>query len=126
MQVVGGRAHYLNISLRRRVTEPFGPDRESNDMSSSFDEVFEEEFEQLYGYLRRRVGTAVAEDLTAEAFAVAYRRWGDRDPLRATRPWLYGIANNLLRHHWRKERRMLRAYSRTGPDQAIQDDDAPL
>jgi RNA polymerase sigma factor (sigma-70 family) len=39
------------------------------------------------------------------------------------RPWLYGIAANLVRHHWRKERRMLRAYSRTGVDPVLSPDD---
>jgi RNA polymerase sigma factor (sigma-70 family) len=30
-----------------------------------------------------------------------------------------GIAANLLRHHWRNERRMLRAYARTGVDAVL-------
>src|SRR5205823_13591385 len=54
-----------------------------------------------------------------------YRRWDDLDPSRPVRPWLYGIAANLLRHHWRKERRMLRAYARSGSDLALgQEDEA--
>jgi len=30
--------------------------------------------------------------------------------------WLFGIAANLIRRHWRTERRRLRAYARTGVD----------
>jgi RNA polymerase sigma-70 factor (ECF subfamily) len=39
------------------------------------------------------------------------------------RPWLLGIATNLVKHYWRKERRMLRAYARTGVDPVFSDDD---
>lgn len=82
----------------------------------SFEDVFEQEYEPLHGYLSRRLGGSAADELAAETFAVAYRRWGDLDPSRPVRPWLYGIATNLLRHHWRKERRMLHAYARSGAD----------
>jgi len=92
-------------------------------MELSFDAVFEAEFDRLHAYLARRVGGSEAEDLTAETFAVAYRRWSDLAPGRPVRPWLYGIAANLARHHWRKERRMLRAYARTGRDPVAAADD---
>jgi RNA polymerase sigma-70 factor (ECF subfamily) len=92
-------------------------------MLPSFDEVFEAEFDSLHRYLCRRLGAVAADDLSAETFAIAYRRWGDLDPLRPSRPWLYGIAANLVRHHSRRERRMLRAYARTGIDPVIQTDE---
>ena len=68
------------------------------------------------------MGTSAAEELTAETFAIAHRRWGDLDPTRPARPWPYGIASNLLKHHWRSERRMLRAYARTGLDREVAED----
>lgn len=92
-------------------------------MALSFDAVFEAEFDRLHAYLARRVGISAADDLTAETFAVAFRRWSDLTPGRPARPWLYGIAANLARHHWRKEQRMLRAYSRTGRDPVAAADD---
>ena len=58
------------------------------------------------------VGATAADDLAAATFSVAYRNWERFDPARPVRPWLYGIAANLARHHWRSERRMLRAYAR--------------
>lgn len=94
-------------------------------MAHSFDEAFEAEFDSLHTYLRRRFGDA-ADDLAAETFAIAYRRWDDLDPSRPVRPWLYGIAGNVIRHHWRKERRMLRAYARTGLDPVISPEDVPI
>lgn len=95
-------------------------------MGTSFDEVFASEFGLLYGYVARRLGVSVAEDLAAETFAIAFRRWEDLDPARPVRPWLYGIASNLIRHQWRKERRMLRAYARTGADPALAEEDVSL
>jgi RNA polymerase sigma factor (sigma-70 family) len=88
----------------------------------SFDDVFAAEFPSLHAYFARRLGSSAAEELAAETFAVAYDRWSDLDPSRPVRPWLYGIASNLLKHHWRRERRMLRAYARTGLDPAVVDD----
>lgn len=84
-------------------------------MSVSFEEAFAAEFPTLHRYLYRRIGRA-ADDVAAETFAVAFRNWGRFDQERALRPWLYGIAANLLSHHWRDERRLLRAYARTGCD----------
>jgi RNA polymerase sigma factor (sigma-70 family) len=85
-------------------------------MGRSFDEVFGAEFGSLHRYLSRRVGGSVADDLAAETFAIAYHKWAELDPSRSVRPWLYGVAANLVKHHRRKELRMLRAYARTGLD----------
>jgi RNA polymerase sigma-70 factor, ECF subfamily len=89
----------------------------------SFDEAFAAEFAPLHRYLARRVGAAEADELAAETFTVAFRNWSRLDPERPVRPWLYGIAANLMRHHWRKERRMLRAYARTGVDPVWTEDE---
>jgi RNA polymerase sigma-70 factor, ECF subfamily len=89
----------------------------------SFDAAFAAEFAPLHRYLARRVGAAAADELAAETFAVAFRRWDRLDPERPVRPWLYGIAANLMRHHWRKERRMLRAYARTAVDPVSTEDE---
>jgi RNA polymerase sigma factor (sigma-70 family) len=95
-------------------------------MGRSFDAAFEDEFASLHRYLARRVGAAAADELAAETFAVAFRNWDRLDPERPVRPWLYGIAANLMRHHWRKERRMLRAYARSGVDPVFADEDAAV
>ena len=90
-------------------------------MGHVFAEAFEAEFPALHRYLRRRVGADLADELAAETFATAYAHWQRYDAHRPVRPWLYGIAANLLRHHWRSERRQLRAYARTGIDVALED-----
>jgi RNA polymerase sigma-70 factor, ECF subfamily len=91
-------------------------------MALSFEEAFEAEFASLHRYLRRRVGASAADDLAAQTFATAFTEWNRFDPSRPLRPWLYGIAASLVRHYWRAERRMLRAYARSGVDPVMSDD----
>jgi RNA polymerase sigma factor (sigma-70 family) len=75
---------------------------------SDFDAVFREHFAPVYRFIARRVGKALAEDLAAEVFATAYRRWSAYQPERGSpRSWLYGIATNVLRKHWRDEQQLL-------------------
>mgnify|MGYP003287361327 CR=1 FL=1 len=83
----------------------------------AFVAVFDGHFDAVHRYLRRRVGKEIADELAAETFAQAFehRKRYDRNRPDA-RPWLYGIAHNLLRHHYRDEERALRAYARTGAD----------
>lgn len=92
-------------------------------VTQSFAAAFEAEFAPLYRYLARRVGAATAEDLAAATFEIAYANWDRFERGRPLRPWLYGIAANLIRRHWRNERRMLRAYARTGADPVVGEDD---
>jgi RNA polymerase sigma factor (sigma-70 family) len=82
-----------------------------------FRELFDRHFPATLAFLQRRVGREIAEDLAVETFALAYRRRASYDLGQANaRPWLFGIAVNLLRHHRRAERRKLLAYARTGVD----------
>ena len=92
-------------------------------MADSFEAAFRAEYPRLNRYLKRRVGAAIADDLSVETFVTAYANWTYFDQGRPVRPWLYGIAANLLRHYWRSEGRMLEAYARTGVD-AIYDDES--
>jgi RNA polymerase sigma factor (sigma-70 family) len=85
--------------------------------------IFDRHFPAVHRYLRRRVGLDLADDLAAETFAVAFRRRRAFDAGREdARPWLFGIATNLLRRHRRTERRRLAAYARTGVDPVTVDD----
>ena len=45
-----------------------------------------------------------AQDLAQETFLVAYRKLDEVDLSRPLRPWLLGIASNLVRNHRRKHR----------------------
>ncbi len=68
-------------------------------------DLFDEHYPKLYRFFLARVDAASAEDLAAETFSDAYRgigkfHWRDR-PFGA---WLFGIARNRLRVHYRKRR----------------------
>jgi RNA polymerase sigma factor (sigma-70 family) len=88
-----------------------------------FTAIFDTHFASIHRFLHRRVGRDAADELAAETFAQAFRRRSAYDPGRAgVRPWLFGIATNLVRHHVRGERRRLLAYARTGVDPVVQPD----
>ncbi len=78
-----------------------------------FATIFDRHYDAVHRYLARRVGPDLADDLSAEAFTEAFDvrlRFDTGRP--DARPWLFGIATNLLRHHYRSEARRLRAYAR--------------
>jgi RNA polymerase sigma factor (sigma-70 family) len=79
--------------------------------------LFERYSRVLYGYCARRVGPDLAEDVVAQTLLTAFeqRRRFDQSAETA-RPWLFGIATNLLRNHRRAEVRGWRAFARTGAD----------
>jgi len=75
--------------------------------------IFERHYDAVFSYVGRRVGREIADELAAETFLVAFRarqRYDGTRPI--ARPWLLGIATNLLRHHQRTEVRRFRAYAR--------------
>lgn len=82
-----------------------------------FAEIFHRYYEEIHGYVARRVGHDAADDLAAETFLAAFRQRQRFDPARGTvRPWLYGIATNLIGLHRRSEKRFYRALARTPKD----------
>ena len=81
---------------------------------ASFGALFERHASAVYNYcFRRTADWAAAEDLMAATFLEAWRK---RDQVRLTgnslRPWLYGVATNLLRNQRRSNRRREAALAR--------------
>ena len=71
--------------------------------------VFERHAPHIQRYLARRLDRDHVDDLVASTILAAFRKRGSYDRHRAdARPWLYGIATNLLRGHRRKEVQALR------------------
>jgi RNA polymerase sigma-70 factor (ECF subfamily) len=67
----------------------------------------------LFRYLIRRVGRDTADELLGETFRIAFERRATFDCERPdARPWMYGIATNLLAKHRRSEARRLHATAR--------------
>ena len=85
----------------------------------AFGTIFARHFDELHRYLRRRFPEQ-AEEIASDVFAAAfdararYRPHGD-----SARPWLYGIASNLLWKRRRKEHRSLQAHARSGGQRAL-------
>src|SRR5436190_2962379 len=59
----------------------------------------------ILGYAVRRVGAADAHDLTAETFAIAWRRLYSVPGGDDARLWLYSTARKVIANHRRGERR---------------------
>ncbi len=69
-----------------------------------FERCFRDHYAQLLAFSMRRVSAReIAEDVAADAFAVAWRR-RDRIPDPAL-PWLYAIAGNVIANQYRSTRR---------------------
>jgi RNA polymerase sigma factor (sigma-70 family) len=78
----------------------------------------------LHRYAARRLGVGAADDIVADTFLDAFRKRHRYDrTVTDARPWLYGIAANLIGKHSRSEVRMLRAYARTGTDPVLAETD---
>jgi RNA polymerase sigma factor (sigma-70 family) len=74
----------------------------------------------MHRYVARRLGDGAADGVVADTFLDAFRRRHAYDlAISDARPWLYGIAANLIGKHSRAEVRMLRAYARTGTDPVL-------
>ncbi|GAA1580077.1 RNA polymerase sigma factor [Actinomadura kijaniata] len=92
--------------IRRSLTEP-----------EWFAALFDRHGRRIYDYAARRLGAQAAEDIVAETFFVAFRRRAAYDTAQTlARPWLYGIATNLIAKHRRVEERHYRTLRRTGLD----------
>jgi RNA polymerase sigma factor (sigma-70 family) len=71
----------------------------------AFVEVVQRHEVAIHGYLARRAGPQVADDLLGEVWMRAFAaRRGYDSGYDGARPWLYGIARNVLRAHWRTGR----------------------
>jgi RNA polymerase sigma factor (sigma-70 family) len=89
-----------------------------------FGVVFDRHVDQIYAYVVRRAGPALAEELTAETFAKAFEHRARFEPIHESAgPWLYGIATNVVHKSWRAERRQLDAYRKTAAVWASPADD---
>ncbi|PPK97797.1 RNA polymerase sigma-70 factor (ECF subfamily) [Kineococcus xinjiangensis] len=73
-----------------------------------FAALFDRTHQPLLAYAVRRVADpADAADVVAETFLVAWRRLDEVPAGDDARPWLFGVARNVLANHYRGERRRL-------------------
>ena len=85
----------------------------------AFREIFERHASAVHAYARRRIGMTAGEEILALTFLTAFEKRARFDPsYGSARPWLLGIATNIIRHHLREEREYLRSLGRVAREQS--------
>jgi RNA polymerase sigma factor (sigma-70 family) len=77
-----------------------------------FNSIYEQHHADVLAYFLRRLDRHEAEEATAEVFLVAWRRMIDLPEGAEARPWLFGVAHNVLRNRQRAIRRAGRLLAR--------------
>lgn len=68
-----------------------------SDIAGQFSRMYEDLYGHVHAYAARRVGSEAADEIAADTFLVAWRRFDElpSQPL----PWLYGVARNVVLRH---------------------------
>lgn len=87
---------------------------------AAFRELYQATYDDLLVFVERRVHLAVADDVVADVFLTAWRRFGDVPvPHDEARAWLFTVAHNMLRNRYRSDNRQqslaLRILREPGP-----------
>jgi RNA polymerase sigma-70 factor (ECF subfamily) len=78
----------------------------TTDAEPAFRELFEAAYDDLLCFVERRTQLAGADDVVAETFLTAWRRFDDvPDTLDGARAWLFTVAHNILRNRQRSDQR---------------------
>ena len=73
--------------------------------AARFEALYRACYQDLLGYALRRVERPEsAADVVADTFLIAWRRI-DEIPDEQARPWLFGVARNVMANHQRADRR---------------------
>lgn len=76
-----------------------------------FAAIFDRHYRSIHAYVARRAGVQAADDVLAEVFTAAFsQRKGFASESGSALPWLYGIARNLTRRHFRSVATAERAF----------------
>lgn len=98
--------------MARAVAEP-----------ACFVQVFDRHGRAVHAYLVRRAGPQIADDVLDEVWLQAFASRGRFDEECAdARPWLYGIARNVLKSHWRARSRAAPINGDNAPDAFVEAD----
>lgn len=98
----------------------------TGDREAAFEMLFRSTHDRILTYALRRSDPGEAEDIVAETFATAWRRFDaiPPDPL----PWLYGVARRTLsnsRRSWRRRAQLAsRLAAELGPSSHLESDPA--
>ena len=91
-----------------------------------FEALMSEHHAEIFRYILRVTGRrSDADDLSQEAFLRAFRAYGSLAPEANTRAWLFTIATNLCRNHFRAQKRRRLAYAQVSATQGDRHDEHP-
>jgi RNA polymerase sigma-70 factor, ECF subfamily len=86
--------------------------------------IFDRYFAEVHRYVERRLDTDAADEIAADTFLTAFgKRKRYRPEQRTARPWLYGIATNLIGKHRRRRTSAMHAFQRAGITEAVEGHD---
>jgi RNA polymerase sigma-70 factor (ECF subfamily) len=112
---VGNIVEGDTVGAAGEVHENAAPAAGSADAADAADELFRSVYPKLAGWVRRLVDDDdTAHEIASEAFVRLLARW---TKVESPPSYLYMIATNLIRDHWRKterERRALRSVTAGG------------
>jgi RNA polymerase sigma factor (sigma-70 family) len=87
--------------------------------SAMFEDLYRGRYQEIAAYVRRRVPDDSADDVIANVFTVAWRRFGDVPGPPQDRPWIFAVARNTISDHKRAQRRWFRLGARLKADAAM-------
>jgi len=91
-----------------------------------FDTIVAAHHGEIYRYLRRATGRASdADDLSQETFLRGFKAYRSLPAEANVRAWLFAIATNLFRNHFRGEKRRRKAFAAVGAEGRDVDDQGP-
>lgn len=82
--------------------------RSEKDSRLRFRRVFDGYYDEVLRYCLRRLPVADANDAVVEVYVVAWRKIDQLPGGEQARPWLYGVARNVVRNAQRASRRQRR------------------
>ena len=102
--------------------------RKNSTQAANFDEFYQQHVDSIYRVLRVRAPEHIAEELTAEVFIAALKKWNSAESLQPG--WLVTIARRRLIDEWRRQARSRKRQSqltvavttRGTPDETATDD----
>jgi len=93
-------------------------DSPSVSAAERFEALYTGSYQEISGYVRRRVPPDAADDVVAQVFTVAWRRFGQVPSPPQDRLWLFGVARNCAAEHHRAATRRLRLRTRLSQEPA--------
>lgn len=79
---------------------------ECRNPDDTFAAVYQEWYDPIFHYIHAHISQyETAQDLTQNVFTAAWKHWNNYDPATGSlRAWLYCIARNLLKNHYRDKK----------------------